>query len=211
MRHVQLYRADDIEIMVEHQIVHVVDRTVGRIFDRQNAVFAKPLLHRGEHSLEVAEIQDIRQFEEFARRHGGIRAVHPLAGDHRAFGKTFFLVCQSLFQRFFKRGIHAQPALIGAAQFEHGGKEHPRVRFVFSGHAVGHLVEHLPFARGAVYGQIVRLFYFRNPFHFVHAGSEKIRYFFVDRIDFFPDFFQIHFNNLCSIYLFPLRGADRAP
>ena len=60
----QAHTADNMELIVAHQRIDAVYRTVGAVFNRQDAILAKALINRLEHAFKIAEIQDICQGEQ---------------------------------------------------------------------------------------------------------------------------------------------------
>lgn len=46
----------NMETVIFHQVIDLVYRTVGAVFNRENTVFAQPLFNGGEHALEILEI-----------------------------------------------------------------------------------------------------------------------------------------------------------
>ena len=75
------------KLVLPHQIIYLGDRAVGAVFDRQDAEAAQPPLHRLEHALEGFHEHNVRELEGFIRRQLGVRALDPLARDHRCVGE----------------------------------------------------------------------------------------------------------------------------
>ena len=131
MVHLEPERAHDVEAMPHHEVIDRRDGPRRRVFDGQDAVGAKALLHRLEHGLEAVEVEDGRQREHERRRLLRVGALGARARDDRTIGEADALGCggaDAVHQRRLA-GQHRALARLGDA--EERAEEEPRPVLVF--------------------------------------------------------------------------------
>lgn len=182
--------ADNVKIVLFHQVVHGEHGSRGGVLDGQNAVFAQPLFHRVEYTLKILKIGDRRNGKDLFRGDPAVCALHALTGDRSGNGKRplFF---QRLFEGADDRGrTRDKRALIGLARIEQRRKDLFCVDLDLFRHVCGHAVDDLLFPAGNGDGSaVLRLFLADFPAD-RHAGGVQSGDFVVDRVDFPSVIFQ---------------------
>ena len=176
--------ADDGEIVLDHQVVHLVHGTGGGIFDGQNAVLAQPLIDGTEHGLKGLEVHNKGIFEDFFTGDLGVSALHALTGDHGRLREKLRRVLDGL------RDIPVKGAafpvalgLVAAAQLEQHGVQHPGVIGHFGAGLFRHVLKLRPFPGRLENGQVIGLFVVGDLSGDMHPLAEQANQFVVDFVD----------------------------
>ena len=91
----QLQSAYNRKAVLLHQVIDLVDRSIGAVLDRQHAIAAFSRPDRPKHVLKPRTVNDLGILEQAVDRNLGISPLHPLAGDHRIGGEQLGGVFQS--------------------------------------------------------------------------------------------------------------------
>ena len=159
--------------MLNHQVVHLVDRSGCGIFDGQNAILAHSLLNGGENTVKILEIENHGTLKNFLAGQLGVSAFHSLTGYHGGTGKEL----RGVFngggnlpeQRCFRP---VALGLIASAQFKNGGVETPRIARQLRPGLLPHGLQNLPLPGRNKNRQISLSFVVRHLGGNFHSGAE---------------------------------------
>ena len=176
--------ADNIESVPCQQVVNVIDRTGGGIFQRKHAEISVFLRYRFENVLKSRKEHRFHIIpEELLRREVGIRADSALTGDFGAFddlaGGHEFLAELAVV-------AVEKHLLIGAADVDQGSHERTRTAAEFAAFAL-HTFQNGLFALGLKDRCAAALFDRRDFFRRVHSLHEQIKNLFVYAVYFGAD------------------------
>ena len=176
--------ADDGEIMLDHQVVHLVHGTGSGILDGQNAVLAQPLIDGTEHGLKGLEVHNKGIFEDFFTGDLGISALHALTGDHGRLREKLRRMLDGLRDVPVKgAAFPVALGLVAAAQLEQHGVQHPGVIGHFGAGLFRHVLKLCPFPGGLENGQVIGLFVVGDLSGGMHPLAEQANQFVVDFVD----------------------------
>ena len=105
----------DAEAVLHHEVVHLVDRACGAVFEGDHAVAAQPLFNCGEYGLEVLEIEDVRISEYLVAGKLRICALNALAGDQGCVRQKLRSVLDGAFYLIADSRMCAQKSVLSAA------------------------------------------------------------------------------------------------
>ena len=198
--------ADDVQIVIHHQIVYPLYGAGGAVFNRQYAVFAHAGFDGGEHAVKGGEVQNRGDLEHLGCGDLGVRTLHALAGDPCLFGEQLGGGFPCVFD---DRGVLALGGqlfvLIGSAQGQNGGVEHHGIFVQILPCLSGNIRKQFPLTGGIQHGQAVFSLVFRHIAGHLHAAQEKIQHLPVDFVDLFSQFHKIH-----DSYLDIIKASDPA-
>ena len=191
--YLQTEGADDGKVVFDHQIVHLIHRTGGGVFNRQDAVLAQALLDSRENTVKIFEIQDKGILEDLLAGNLGVCALHTLTGYHAALGEQVVCVFNGLCDSLVQRGDGIVTfALITAAQLKQHGIQHTSVVGHLRSRFFRHILQLLPFPCGYEDRQVMLFFIFRDLCGYIHPLCEQLDQFIVDGIDLTAKLVDIH-------------------
>ena len=202
--HLQPEGADNGEIVLDHQVIDLLHRTGGGVFNGQDAVLAHALLNGGKHRLEILEIQDEGVFEDLLAGDLGVGALHALAGHHGGLGEQLGGLLDGLGDLAVQGAdLAAALALIAAAQLEDHGVQHPGVIGHVRTCLLRHVLELCPLPGGDKNGGARLLFAVGDLSGHVHPGAEEAHQLVVNFVDVLAQFIQFHFHFLLVVWVLP--------
>ena len=179
--------------MLDHQVVHLVHGTGGRIFDGQNAVLTQPLIDGTEHGLKGLEVHNKWIFEDFFTGDLGVSALHALTGDHGRLGEELGRMLDGLRDVPVKgAAFPVALGLVAAAQLEQHGVQHPSVIGHFGTSLFRHVLKLRPFPGRLENGQVIGLFVVGDLSGNMHPLAEQANQFVVDFVDLTANLIQVH-------------------
>ena len=185
--------ADDGEVVLFHQIVHLRDRTGGAVFNGQNAIGTHALFHGGKDVVEGVHVEYVGELEHVVAGLLRVGALRALAGDQRAVGQFFLFARHGLFQPLHQRRTGGeQRGLVAAAQIEHGLVEQLGVALQPLARLFGDAVEHFALAAAVEDGQAVFLLVGGHVAGDLHAAHEQFQHLIVDLVDGVADVLEFH-------------------
>ena len=185
--------ADNREIVLDHQIVDLIHRPGGGVFNGQDAILAHALFDGGEHSIEIFEIHDHGAFENLLAGQLGVGPLHSLAGHHGGLGEELGSILNCLGDFLIQRGlVPVALGLVAAAQLKNGGVEASGIACEFRPRLGCHLLQNLPLPGRDEDGQIPLPFVVRHLGGDLHPGTEELYKLVVDFINFRSQFGNIH-------------------
>ena len=185
--HLQPEGADNVEIVLDHQIVHLGHRACGGILNGQDTILAQPLLDGLEDPVKSLEIENHGIFDDLFAGKLGVGPFNALAGYLGLLREELGCLLNGLADLLIKGAVAAVAlGLIAAAQLEEHGVQRSRVGGHFRAGLLRHVLKLFPLPGGHENGQIVGLFVVCYLGGNVHAAAKQL------------DDFVINFVNLAS-------------
>ena len=194
-------RADNAEIVAHHQVVDLVDRACGAVFNGQHAILAEALFNSGENCIKVLEEHDIGSGEQLLASHLRVCSLNTLAGNGCKLGEEIVGVLHSVSDFYAQFLLAADDLfLINLAQIHHQGVERIGVAsHVLAGH-FSYLTQLLSLALG-VKDLFAAVFLAEgNVLADLHALGEEIHNVLVNFVYLYSKFIQFHF--ICPTFRF---------